>query len=61
MEIEFQTRKIQNPVFTENWVSNVKNSKSSFLVKIGFQMWKIQNPVFSENWVSNVKNSKSSF
>ncbi len=40
MEIEFQTWKIQNPVFSENWVSNVK----------------IQIPGFSENWWEKVCN-----
>ncbi len=59
--MNFKHEKFQNPVFSENWISNVKNSTFNFLVEIEFQTWKIQNPVFSENWVSNVKNSNSVF
>jgi len=52
--------KIQNPVFSENWIIREK-FKIQFLVKIGFQTWKIQKSVFSENWISNMKKFKIGF
>jgi hypothetical protein len=55
VRIGFQMWKIQNSVFSENWISKMKNSKPVFS-EIGFSNVKIQNSVFSENWWEKVCN-----